>query len=166
MSEEELGVVGAKLPRVSSSGSPCWQPVCVGLNGGRWGEESIGSPLWIGPFPSSSIKSSSWDMLKLVASSVTNSGICSNTNEYMCIYIYIDGYRVTYDVSRKSVENGKLRKSISRWILKSAKRDTINNGRYDSNFLVIYAERSFLVVVVEGRGGRKKKRGEGNDKWR
>lgn len=44
--------------------------------------------------------------------------------------------------------------------MKSAKKDR-NNRRYDSNFLVIYAERSFLVVVVEGRGGRKKKRGGG-----
>lgn len=28
-------------------------------------------------------------------------------------------------------------------------KEIVNNGKYDSNFLVIYAERSFLVVEEE-----------------
>lgn len=76
MSDEEFDVVTARLPRVSSSAKPWWQPVAGGLNGGRCGDDSIGSPPCTGPPVSSSIRSSRCDMLRLVASSVTaRSGI-------------------------------------------------------------------------------------------
>lgn len=76
MSDEEFEVVTARLPRVSSSAKPWWQPVAGGLNGGRCGDDSIGSPPCTGPLVSSSMRSSRCDMLRLVASSVTaRSGI-------------------------------------------------------------------------------------------
>lgn len=76
MSDEEFDVVTARLPRVSSSVKPWWQAAAGGLNGGRCGDDSIGSPPWTGPPVSSSMRSSSCDMLRLVGSSVTaRSGI-------------------------------------------------------------------------------------------
>lgn len=76
MSDEEFDVVTARLPRVSSSAKPWWQPVAGGLNGGRCGDDNIGSPPCTGPPVSSSMRSSRCDMLRLVASSVTaRSGI-------------------------------------------------------------------------------------------
>lgn len=81
MSDEEFDVVTARLPRVSSSVKPWWQPVAGGLNGGRCGDDSIGSPLCTGPLVSSSMRSSKCDMLRLVASSVTvRSGIYGRKN--------------------------------------------------------------------------------------
>jgi len=81
MSDEEFDVVTARLPRVSSSVKPWWQPVAGGLNGGKCGDDSIGSPLCTGPLVSSSMRSSRCDMLRLVASSVTvRSGIYGRKN--------------------------------------------------------------------------------------
>lgn len=113
-------------------------------------------------------------MLKLVASSVTNSGICSNTN----INIYRYRYRVTslhtivdYNLSTFRDTCGKLKKIYSRWdrsrntiSIRDIEKEIVIIRKYDSNFLVIYAERSFLVAVEGGRGGRKKKEKKKNDK--
>lgn len=84
-------------------------------------------------------------MLKLVASSVTNSGICTNIHININIVLH-DRY-----FSRHVWKSKKIRDRIERNTIQIREtiKEIVNNGKYDSNFLVIYAERSFLVVEEE-----------------